>query len=66
MRGHRGRLRMQAVGCRGWPGGGGSTSWTPNAPARGETIAGRFRVTQAWVTDHDKWQLAAVQYTSLS
>src|SRR6266568_219604 len=33
---------------------------------KGETVAGRFRVTQAWVTDHDKWQLAAVQYTSLS
>jgi len=31
----------------------------------GETIAGRFRVTQVWVTDHERWQLAAVQYTSL-
>jgi hypothetical protein len=33
---------------------------------KGETIAGRFRVTQVWVTDHQKWRLAAVQYTSLS
>src|SRR6266536_2191103 len=32
---------------------------------KGETITGRFRVTQVWVTDHQKWQLAAVQYTSL-
>jgi hypothetical protein len=32
---------------------------------KGEPIAGRFRVTQVWVTDHARWQLAAVQYTSL-
>jgi Domain of unknown function (DUF4440) len=32
---------------------------------KGETHAGRFRVTQVWVSDHDRWQLAAVQYTSL-
>jgi hypothetical protein len=32
----------------------------------GETIAGRFRVTQVWVTDQQRWQLAAVQYTALS
>ncbi len=32
---------------------------------KGETIAGRFRVTQFWVTDHGNWRLAAVQYTSL-
>jgi len=32
---------------------------------KGETIAGRFRVTQVWVTDHGKWRLAAVQYTPL-
>lgn len=32
---------------------------------KGETIAGRFRVTQVWATDHGNWQLAAVQYTSL-
>jgi len=32
---------------------------------KGETHAGRFRVTQVWVTDHQRWQLAAVQYTSL-
>ena len=31
----------------------------------GETIKGRFRVTQSWVTDHDRWQLAAIQYTAL-
>jgi hypothetical protein len=31
----------------------------------GETITGRFRVTQAWMTDHGRWQLAALQYTSL-
>ena len=31
----------------------------------GETIAGRFRVSQVWVTSHGNWQLAAVQYTSL-
>jgi hypothetical protein len=31
----------------------------------GETIAGRFRVTQIWVTNHGNWQLAAVQYTAL-
>jgi hypothetical protein len=33
---------------------------------KGETHAGRFRVTQVWVTDHDRWQLAAVQYTALT
>jgi uncharacterized protein (TIGR02246 family) len=32
---------------------------------RGETITGRFRVSHTWVTDDGKWQLAAVQYTSL-
>jgi Domain of unknown function (DUF4440) len=32
----------------------------------GETISGRFRVTQSWVTDHGRWQLAAIQYTALS
>ncbi len=32
---------------------------------KGETITGRFRVAQVWVTDHDRWQLAAVQYTSV-
>lgn len=31
---------------------------------QGETIRGRFRVAQAWVTDHGRWQLASVQYTS--
>jgi len=30
-----------------------------------ETIAGHFRVIQVWVTDHERWQLAAVQYTAL-
>jgi hypothetical protein len=24
-----------------------------------------FQVTQVWVTDHQRWQLAAVQYTAL-
>jgi len=33
---------------------------------KGETITGRFRVCQVWVTDHQRWQLAAVQYTSLA
>jgi hypothetical protein len=33
---------------------------------KGETIAGRFRVTQAWAMDKDRWQLVAVQYTSVS
>jgi hypothetical protein len=32
---------------------------------QGETIKGRFRVTQSWVTDNDRWQLAAIQYTAL-
>jgi len=32
---------------------------------KGETIAGHFRVTQVWATDRGRWQLAAVQYTSL-
>jgi hypothetical protein len=32
---------------------------------KGETIAGRFRVMHVWVTDHEKWQLAGVQYTGL-
>lgn len=32
----------------------------------GETITGRFRVSQTWVTDNGRWQLAAVQYTSLA
>ena len=31
----------------------------------GETITGRFRVMQVWVTDRERWQLAAVQYTAL-
>lgn len=33
---------------------------------KGETIAGRFRVVRVWATQHQKWQLAAVQYTSIS
>lgn len=33
---------------------------------KGERITGRFRVMQVWVTDQDRWQLAAVQYTSIS
>jgi hypothetical protein len=32
----------------------------------GETITGRFRVTQTWVTDAGRWQLAAIQYTSIT
>jgi hypothetical protein len=32
---------------------------------KGETIAGHFRVMQVWVTDHERWKLAAVQYTAL-
>jgi Domain of unknown function (DUF4440) len=32
---------------------------------KGETHAGRFRVTRVWVTDHGGWELAAVQYTSI-
>src|SRR4051794_6031961 len=31
----------------------------------GETIKGRYRVTQSWVTYDDRWQLAAIQYTAL-
>lgn len=31
----------------------------------GETINGAFRVTQAWTTDHGRWQLVAMQYTAL-
>jgi hypothetical protein len=31
----------------------------------GETIRGRFRVTQSWVSNHGRWQLAAIQYTAL-
>jgi hypothetical protein len=31
---------------------------------QGEVIAGRFRVTQAWVTPDGRPQLVAVQYTS--
>jgi hypothetical protein len=31
----------------------------------GETITGRFRVTQAWMTSRGRWQLTAVQYTAL-
>src|SRR6266508_4484757 len=31
----------------------------------GETIAGRFRVAQFWVTEAGRWQLAAVQYTAV-
>lgn len=33
---------------------------------KGERITGNFRVTQVWVTDQGRWQLAAVQYTSIS
>ena len=32
---------------------------------QGQTITGRFRVTHVWVTDHQRWQLAAIQYTGL-
>lgn len=32
----------------------------------GQTIAGRYRVGQTWVTDSGRWQLASVQYTSIS
>ncbi len=32
---------------------------------RGETIAGRLRVSKVRVTEHQRWQLAAVQYTIL-
>ncbi len=32
----------------------------------GETITGRFRVSQTWVTEDGQWQLAAVQYTPLA
>ncbi len=31
---------------------------------QGEVIAGRFRVTQTWVTSDGRPQLVAVQYTS--
>ena len=31
---------------------------------RGEEIKGRFRVSQTWVRDGGRWQLAAVQYTT--
>jgi len=31
---------------------------------KGETITGKFRVTQVWVNDHKRWKLASVQYTS--
>jgi hypothetical protein len=31
---------------------------------KGETIAGRFRVTQVWVRKEVRWRLVAVQYTS--
>jgi uncharacterized protein DUF4440 len=30
----------------------------------GETIKGRFRVSQAWATAGGRWQLASVQYTT--
>ena len=31
---------------------------------QGEEIKGRFRVSQVWVRDGGKWQLASVQYTT--
>ena len=30
----------------------------------GETIKGRFRVSQLWATDTGRWQLAGIQYTT--
>jgi hypothetical protein len=33
---------------------------------RGETISGRFRVMQVWVTEDDRWVLAGVQYTGMA
>ncbi|MFC7279037.1 nuclear transport factor 2 family protein [Paractinoplanes rhizophilus] len=30
----------------------------------GERILGRFRVSQVWASDHGRWQLASVQYTT--
>jgi hypothetical protein len=35
--------------------------WLARFPKR---PGNRFQVTQVWVTDHRRWQLAAVQYTS--
>jgi hypothetical protein len=32
---------------------------------QGETIAGRFRVMQVWVTRDERWQLAGIQYTAV-
>jgi hypothetical protein len=32
---------------------------------RGDTITGRFRVSQVWVNDDGRWQLAAAQYASI-
>jgi len=32
---------------------------------RVNAIRRRFRVAQFWVTDHQRWQLASVQHTSL-
>jgi hypothetical protein len=32
---------------------------------QGQTITGHFQVTHVWVTDHQRWQLASVQYTAL-
>jgi hypothetical protein len=31
---------------------------------KGQTITGRFRVTQVWVAEQGRWQLVAVQYTT--
>lgn len=33
---------------------------------QGQTITGRFRVCQVWAIDRQRWQLVAVQYTSVA
>jgi Domain of unknown function (DUF4440) len=33
---------------------------------KGEVITGRFRVLQVWATVDERWQLVALQYTSLT
>jgi uncharacterized protein DUF4440 len=32
----------------------------------GQTIQGRFRVTQVWFVEQGRWQLVSVQYTSIA
>lgn len=61
------RLDVTESAVRGYDGGGIRSDLVESeCRYRGETIEGRFRVLQVWVTDAGRSRLAAVQYTSVA